>query len=188
MSTIGHVSSEPKDSAPKERVLHTRVPEALEAEIKALADALRVPVSGLVRNILEDSVRAVHDTATGLDDTLKSVRRNVETFSKNRQADKEGLRRGWSEFQRLLEGTLKGHAGGPERGPEPARRARSEDHGPPFRDVFGWQSITLNVDAHCAGCGASLSTGQTAHFGLREPPGPRVLACDRCVPRGNREG
>jgi hypothetical protein len=40
----------------KERVLHARIPVALEDQIKRLAEALRVPVSNLVRNMLEDAI------------------------------------------------------------------------------------------------------------------------------------
>jgi hypothetical protein len=47
----------------KERVIHTRVPAVLEAELKRFADNLRVPVSNLVRTILEDAV-AVADRAS----------------------------------------------------------------------------------------------------------------------------
>jgi hypothetical protein len=159
---------------PKEKVLHTRVPEALEAEIKALAEALRVPVSGLVRNILEDSVRAIHETATGLDDTLKTVRKNVEAFQKNRFHDKEGLRRGWAEFQSILQDALR-----PSESHSSAPKKRSRDSA--FAEVFGWQPITLNVDASCAGCGAQLGTGQRAHLGLTDAPGRRILACAKCL-------
>ncbi len=42
----------------KDRVLHTRVPAALERELKRFADNLRVPVSNLVRTLLEDAVKA----------------------------------------------------------------------------------------------------------------------------------
>ncbi|MBX3193296.1 MAG: hypothetical protein KF819_40310 [Labilithrix sp.] len=47
----------------KERVLHTRVPAILERELKRLSENLRVPVSNLVRAILEDAVEAA-DAAT----------------------------------------------------------------------------------------------------------------------------
>ena len=40
----------------KERVLHTWVPAVLEAELKCFAQNLRVPVSNLVRTILEDAL------------------------------------------------------------------------------------------------------------------------------------
>jgi hypothetical protein len=48
----------------KERVLHTRVPAVLEAELKRFAENLRVPVSNLVRTLLEDAV-GIADRATG---------------------------------------------------------------------------------------------------------------------------
>jgi len=40
----------------KERVLHARIPAVLDEQIKKLADGLRVPVSNLVRNVLEDAL------------------------------------------------------------------------------------------------------------------------------------
>ncbi|HKD40592.1 MAG TPA: hypothetical protein VKB87_09930 [Myxococcaceae bacterium] len=45
-----------------ERVIHTRVPAALEAELRRFAENLRVPVSNLIRTILEDAL-AVADQA-----------------------------------------------------------------------------------------------------------------------------
>jgi hypothetical protein len=47
----------------KERVIHTRVPAVLERELKRFADNLRIPVSNLVRTILEDALD-VADAAT----------------------------------------------------------------------------------------------------------------------------
>lgn len=37
-------------------MLHARIPATLEDQIKRLADTLRVPVSNLVRNMLEDAI------------------------------------------------------------------------------------------------------------------------------------
>ncbi|MFQ5352388.1 MAG: hypothetical protein ACE5EO_09620 [Candidatus Krumholzibacteriia bacterium] len=45
----------------KERVLHTRIPEALDEEIKAQARQLGVSVSNLVRNILKNTLGLVGD-------------------------------------------------------------------------------------------------------------------------------
>ncbi len=57
-------NADPTGERPKkERVIHTRVPAVLEAELKKFADNLRVPVSNLVRTILEDAV-AVADRAS----------------------------------------------------------------------------------------------------------------------------
>lgn len=61
----------------KERVLHTRIPAVLEAELKHAAKALRVPVSNLVRTILEDAI-AVADRATGqVEERLSRAARKV---------------------------------------------------------------------------------------------------------------
>ena len=43
----------------KERVLHTRVPAVLEQELKRVATAWRVPVSNVVRALLEDALDTI---------------------------------------------------------------------------------------------------------------------------------
>jgi hypothetical protein len=45
-----------RKDARKERVLHTRVPAVLEQELKRVANAWRVPVSNVVRALLEDAL------------------------------------------------------------------------------------------------------------------------------------
>ena len=52
-----------KPDAKKERVIHTRVPAVLEAELKRFAEQLRVPVSNVIRTLLEDALQAA-DRAT----------------------------------------------------------------------------------------------------------------------------
>jgi hypothetical protein len=75
-------ASGPNGKATKERVLHTRVPEALEREIKALADSLRLPVSSLVRNILEDSMRALEAAASrGLSEVQTMIEQSLRARS-----------------------------------------------------------------------------------------------------------
>src|SRR5215207_554507 len=67
-----------------ERVLHTRVPERLEAELKERAESLGVSVSNLVRNVLNnafglvedivvDSARIAHSARTGLRTTAAAA-------------------------------------------------------------------------------------------------------------------
>lgn len=64
---------EAPDSPRKERVLHTRVPAVLEEELKRFAKNLRVPVSNVVRAILEDALKMA-DRATGsVEDRLKNA-------------------------------------------------------------------------------------------------------------------
>jgi hypothetical protein len=74
------------ESSKKERVLHTRVPAVLERELKRLAESLRVPVSNLVRAVLEDAV-AVADQAG------ENVESRLKTFAENLEQERDKLRR-----------------------------------------------------------------------------------------------
>lgn len=73
-------------AARKERVIHTRVPAVLDAELKRFADNLRIPVSNLIRTILEDAV-AVADRAT------ESVERELHSVAQRVGVKREVLRR-----------------------------------------------------------------------------------------------
>ena len=70
---VGGDDEEPK----KERVLHTRIPAVLEAELKAAARALRVPVSNLVRTILEDAVTIADRASEKVEDRLSRAAKTV---------------------------------------------------------------------------------------------------------------
>jgi hypothetical protein len=82
----GDADSEESSSSKKERVLHTRVPAVLERELKRLAENLRVPVSNLVRAVLEDAV-AVADVAT------ENVEQRLKTFADNLATERGKLKR-----------------------------------------------------------------------------------------------
>ncbi len=66
------------ESAKKERVLHTRVPAVLERELKRFADNLRIPVSNLVRAILEDALNVADLAGTGIEERLKNAAKTLE--------------------------------------------------------------------------------------------------------------
>ena len=51
----------PDEEEKKERVIHTRVPESLEAELRKRAQELGMSVSNLVRNVLGHAVGLVGD-------------------------------------------------------------------------------------------------------------------------------
>jgi hypothetical protein len=70
---------EPEDDGEpkKERVLHTRIPAVLERDLKRLAHQLRVPVSNLVRTILEDSLRVADKAGSVVEAELTNVARAV---------------------------------------------------------------------------------------------------------------
>jgi hypothetical protein len=66
----------------KERVLHTRVPVVLERELKRFAENLRIPVSNLVRAILEDAMEAADVAGESVEGRLK---RAAQTLGQGRE-------------------------------------------------------------------------------------------------------
>src|ERR1700722_15173561 len=93
--------SPPSDAreARKERVLHTRVPAVLERELKRFADNLRVPVSNLVRTILEDAV-SVADAAT------ENVEERLKMAAKHLEKEREKIKRRMEHDHDPLEGIV----------------------------------------------------------------------------------
>jgi hypothetical protein len=88
-STASQESAESEArEARKERVLHTRVPAVLERELKRFADNLRIPVSNLVRTILEDAL-SVADAAT--ENVEERLRRAAEHLEKEREKLKKRM-------------------------------------------------------------------------------------------------
>jgi len=77
--------TEEKDDK-KERVLHTRVPAVLEAELKRFAQNLRVPVSNLVRTILEDALDVADAAGDRVEERLRKTASQLQT-------ERERLRR-----------------------------------------------------------------------------------------------
>jgi hypothetical protein len=74
---------------PKDRVLHTRVPESLEDAIKVKARRLRIPVSNLVRNVLEQTFQLVEDVVGDGFEIADAARRGAERLREaaNRPGD-----------------------------------------------------------------------------------------------------
>ncbi len=68
-----------EEEQPKSRVLHTRVPEVLEKELKRLAKSLRVPVSNVVRTILEDAIDTMDAVGKSASSELRSVADRLRT-------------------------------------------------------------------------------------------------------------
>jgi hypothetical protein len=153
---------EPPDSpkAKKERVLHTRVPAVLEEELKRLATSLRMPVSNVVRAILEDAVEAVEAVGEKAEGELKGIAHRI-------QSQRESLRRAVQ--------------GGEAPPAEPDATAQCPERADALDGVLGYQRLTLATGASCTVCGKSLPRGSSACRGIREDGGPRVLVGGRCV-------
>jgi hypothetical protein len=75
--------------ARKARVIHTRVPVTLERQLKRFAERMRVPVSNLIRNILEDAL-AVAETASA--NVERELRSGAARLAEGRKALRRKLR------------------------------------------------------------------------------------------------
>jgi hypothetical protein len=71
------VRGRPKVDDPNERVIHARIPASLEAEIKRIAEKLRIPVSNLVRNMLADAVAVVDGVQENVDHAMAGLRSSL---------------------------------------------------------------------------------------------------------------
>jgi hypothetical protein len=69
-----------QDRERHERVIHTRVPETLEAELKERAGQMGISVSNLVRNVLANALGLVNDVVA---DTEQLVRTALRTPPKD---------------------------------------------------------------------------------------------------------
>ena len=82
---------------PKDRVLHTRIQESLEDAIKVKARRLRIPVSNLVRNVLEQTFQLVENVVGDGFEIADAARRGAERVREaaNRPS---GAIYGWQEL------------------------------------------------------------------------------------------
>ncbi|MEM7413235.1 MAG: hypothetical protein AAF430_23595 [Myxococcota bacterium] len=155
-----------------ERVLHTRVSEALADDLRRAAEELRVPVSNLVRNVLEETFSVVESVTENMGDLFEDVVDEAEAARERVRRRQRGRRRG---------ARWEARDPSPEPAPEPAADGAgatpSEDH----PDVLGWQPLLLNREARCADCGQSIERGGEAHIAVTgNGLGPDVL-CATCV-------
>lgn len=167
---------EKDEAAPKkERVLHTRVPAVLEEELKRLATALRMPVSNLVRAVLEDAVDAVEVVGERAEGELKGI------VSKIHQ-QRETLRGAVQTSTREQSAKAAAKADAEAASTEPVCPETSPD----LEGIVGVQRLTLIADSKCSVCGRALPRGTEACRGVRDEPGPKLLLGPRCglVPDG----
>lgn len=175
-------------------MLHTRIPAALEDEIKRLAEALSIPVSNLVRNILQDTVGMIATVKEHVGDAVTDLRAEVDALSSHVTQDRQLLRRRWAEYQAV------GRVGAPPIAedvaprstlegvvPHPAAEVPDQSLGPmagtEFGDVLGWQTLTLNVAAACALCHADLVPGAETLVGVGGSSPNRIIICLACRPQ-----
>jgi len=156
----------------KERILHTRISDQLAEDIREVAEELRVPVSNLVRNVLEEAFTAaerVRDDMGGLldevmDEAEKASARYVQFRQRRRARDARRERRAGDVADSGAEsheqsGT--GKAGSASDDPGASLSAE-------FPEVIAWQPVVLNTARRCARTGEEIAAGERAYLGLGE--------------------
>ena len=142
---------------PKERVLHTRISQQLAEEIRKVAGDLRVPVSNLVRNVLEEAFSVVETVSENVGELLEDILDEAEAARDRYRSRGER----WEEPAEPAHPTA------------PAAPSRPE-----FPDVVGWQALSLNRSSLCADCGVSIERGERGFLGLGGAGSP--VLCRDC--------
>jgi hypothetical protein len=154
--------------ARKEKVLHTRISEDLAEDIRRMADDLRVPVSNIVRNVLEDAFSVVEVVTDNVGELIEDVLGEAD-------AARDRLR---TRHQRRARTS-------PRRA-QPAEDAQdveepAEPIGGDFSDVIGWQALRLNGAQRCGRCDSPLERGQDAFAGVTARGVGGVFLCPTCM-------
>jgi hypothetical protein len=163
----------PKKRRPrKEKVLHTRVPAVLEAELKNLADSWRMPVSNLVRAILEDTLEAMDSIGRAAEGEIRGVAARVA-----------------KERERLLEPIDRARAGFAAARPQDRHEApprensgRTEWDRAVLEGALGFTALVVANDTTCPVTGDVLPAGADAFLALFPDPSRNVIVSPRAVP------
>lgn len=159
-----------RDKPKKERVLHTRVPEILDAELKRLAESLRVPVSNVVRAILTDAVEAADTVGQMAEGEIRGVADRLRS-----QRDK--LRNHTSDALRVGPPLPK-----PTESNDSRRRDADQPPLPPLAGVIGFQPLLIARTSACAVCGGALNAGTQAYIGITDRAGHTPIVGPECLP------
>jgi hypothetical protein len=138
----------------KEKVLHTRISESLDGEIRDHASQLGVSVSNLVRNVLQNTFGLVGD--------IVADSSNIAASAKGSQQPASG--------DAPVMGWVSPATGGP---------TTSQPAAAPL--VLGWQEALLALNGVCDCCNSILPKGTRAAIALYEGAGPRTFRCLTCL-------
>ncbi len=163
-----------RQDAKKERVLHTRVPAVLEQELKRVANAWRVPVSNVVRALLEDALDTLEVVGAKAEGELREV---VEMLASERNR----FRQRSAEQLSKIPGTpaAADAADAAERVDEPAPPVD------PLEGAVGVTPMTLVHDAVCGVTGQKLPAGSEAYMVLFDDPGRKLITGKDALPQAS---
>ncbi len=157
----------------KERVLHTRVPAILEQELKNLAASWRMPVSNVVRAILEDALDTVEAVGRKAEGELLGV---AQRLAEERERIKAPLR--------ARTGAIEAQAAGEPTGSAPPPPAPEQEwNRAAIAGAIGFTAMVLANDTVCPVTGDRMRAGEAAYLVMFAEPGRHAIVSPRVVPK-----
>ena len=168
----------------KGRILHTRISDELAQDIRRVAEELRVPVSNLVRNVLDEAFSAVEYVSDNVGDLVEDIVDEAERAQRHFRRRHRHRRRGrrhpfHADTSVDVETAAPGEGDAEDASPDAG--AESGRERPEFPEVVGWQPMLLNREQTCADCGRTLRRGKRAFRGLTESGLSPTTLCRTCV-------
>jgi hypothetical protein len=154
----------------KERILHTRISEDLAEDLRRVAEDLRVPVSNLVRNVLEEAFSVVETVTGNVGELIEEVMDEAEAVRERIRGRQRRKRRGEHGWRRSSATT---EAPAPP-APEPPLRGAADD-------VIGWQALVLARPQRCERCETLLGRGDHAFASVTAKGVGEVWRCEGCL-------
>ncbi len=133
-----------------------------------------MPVSNIVRNVLEEAFTVVETVTENVGDLIENV---VEDAERGR----------WSDPFRNVGHTSRRRRSRPRPETPPAPPAQAappapgSDAPPEFSDIIGWQPLILNRAQVCADCETNLDRSERAYAGMSETGVLSTYLCQDCM-------
>ena len=154
----------------KERILHTRITEQLSEDIRSMAEDLRLPVSNLVRNVLEEAfsvVEQVSDDLGGvLDDVMEGAEEASERYDRYRRGRRERRSEARAREDREEAFDVDARFSDSDEPGEEQPPSEPESAADPFEGVVAWQPVVLHAAQHCARTGTRMAAGERAYAAI----------------------
>ena len=168
----GRKSAKRKAQEKKDHLLQTRITPTLYDKVVDRAEALKIPVSNLIRIILEDSVKLVDGVVdeglniAGIFTDRKSKTQETEAQQPTEPLPAAAQPPQQSYTQPPLQSQAQPAAPAPSLGNEELPVA--------------WQAVVIGRRAVCGDCGRPLYPAEQAHMGLGTDGRPLLFACPAC--------
>jgi len=149
----------------KERVMHTRIPDSLDKQLKSKAQGLGVSVSNLVRNVLAstfDLVDVIVSDSADITRIAATERQSANDNQPNKNAKPNYLD---SSDVQSTDSTQTPGSTLPSQHHE-QQPATVQNSPPQYDQIIGWQPMILNLNAVCFTCNDIMKKGSEAAIGI----------------------